>query len=109
MAMTDDDPPFRTCSRALFGNQVRLEVCAKIAEDEHEVTYSRKLAEALNLPDNQVRNELRRLEDGGYLRSVPRVHGGREPVYFQRQPSVLWTFAPLLLAEVQARETHGAA
>ncbi len=106
---TDSEAPGRLCSAALFGNRLRLEVCAALSSDDHAVTYARKLAVELHLPDNQVRNELLRLEASGFLERVPRIRsGGQEPQYFRKRSSVLWTFAPLLLKEVSDRQMNAA-
>jgi transcription initiation factor IIE alpha subunit len=81
----------RVLSKAVFGNQHRLEVLAAIAQTDGRF-YQRELAEATGIPDATVSPILRRLEEAGLIRAIERL-SLNGPQFYERQPHRLWAIA----------------
>ncbi|HEX3040529.1 MAG TPA: hypothetical protein VHP56_00360 [Solirubrobacterales bacterium] len=80
----------RSHSKAIFGKRYRLEVIAAAGASEDPI-WSRRLAELLHLPENQVSGELQNLANLGALQSFPAQHDRRK--LFQCVPHPIWGFA----------------
>lgn len=86
----------RDASKAVFGNSLRLELIALIADMNAEF-YAREIAERLDVADNLIAGQLARLHEIGLLsrRASDRV------VLYAREASAVWTMAKRLRAEFE--------
>jgi len=86
----------RVVSKSLFGKLYRLEVIAAIGATRDPI-WSRGMAQALHLPENQVSAELKTLAKLGALHDFPSQHDRRK--LYQLAPHPLWIFVRTLLKE----------
>lgn len=92
----------RSRSKELFGKRYRLEVILAVGASEDPI-WSRKTAEALRLPENQVSVELKTLAELGALQVFPSIHDRRK--LYQLTPHPIWLFSRELL-EATIRELY---
>jgi DNA-binding CsgD family transcriptional regulator/DNA-binding MarR family transcriptional regulator len=86
----------RDASKALFGNRLRLELIALIAETNEEF-HVREVAERLDVADNLIAGQLARLHEVGLLSRRP----SDRLVLYTREASAVWTMAKRLRAEFE--------
>jgi hypothetical protein len=84
----------RSSSKSVFGKLYRLEVVAAIGASEDPI-WSRRMALALRLPENQVAAELKFLMNLGALQPFPSIHDRRK--LYQLAPHPIWAFGRDLL------------
>lgn len=84
----------REVSRQVFGKQHRLEITALVTALEPPI-WSRRLARALDIGENQAASEISSLASLGALQSFPSEHDRRK--IFQPVPHPIWEFSRNLL------------
>jgi hypothetical protein len=80
-------------SASLFNNMYLADVVlqiAALARTSDQFVTTRKIAAASGLGDSLVRPVVMRLEEGGFLRRLPRMGGRRSEQYFARSTSTAW-------------------
>ncbi|HET7509973.1 MAG TPA: hypothetical protein VFJ65_06965 [Solirubrobacterales bacterium] len=92
----------RSHSKELFGKRYRLEVILAVGASEDPI-WSRRMAETLRLPENQVSVELKTLAHLGALQLFPSIHDRRKLYQLVAHP--IWAFARELL-ESTIRELY---
>jgi hypothetical protein len=91
----------RAVSKQMFGKLYRLEIAA-VAAAEEPPTWSRRLANRLRLPENQVATELGNFVEIGALQRFPAEHDRRK--IYQAVSHPIWRFSHDLL-EKTIRDT----
>lgn len=84
----------RSRSKDVFGKLYRLEVIAAVGASEDPI-WSRRIAQLLQLAENQVSGELKVLADLGALQAFPSQHDRRK--LYQRVPHPIWAFVRSLI------------
>lgn len=77
-------------SRLAFGKQYRLEIAAVVRVVDPPI-WSRRLAKALDIPENQVASELGHFVEMEALQRFPAPHDRRK--LYQLLPHPLWSYA----------------
>ena len=93
----------RAASKALLGNQYRLEICAALTERQAEAVSATEMADLLEIKYARAHEELKRLLAAGLLREPGAPVGGRT-VDYKVVPSVYWEMCAALLAEIKGAE-----
>ena len=96
----------RELSKQLFGTSARLEVALAIARAPDGTVATRALAVEHGLAPSRVSEELRRFEELGLLRRLPRE--SREVMY-ERTDSALWEFCVRFSEEAGVSENRAGA
>ncbi|HVD38489.1 MAG TPA: hypothetical protein VNC15_06630 [Solirubrobacterales bacterium] len=99
----------RERSKQVFGKRYRLEVFAAVGAGEDPI-WSRRIAQSLQLAENQVSGEIQLLASLGALQEFPAPHDRRK--LYQRVSHPVWGFARDLvehtIAEIYPEEPRQA-
>lgn len=92
----------RAVSKALLGNRYRAEVAAAIHTWGDDRLNASAVADFTGIRYPRVQEELKRLEDAGYLQQVEEAAG--QTVEYKAAPSVYWEMCGALFAELMGQE-----
>jgi hypothetical protein len=100
--------PAQDFSSLVFGRTHHLAIVVHIAALDPDATFTQaQLEHALGVRNtSSIQRSVAALSQAGFIRKLPRGHGGREQPY-ERSGSQLWLFATELTRRAAAYEAAG--